>query len=226
LTNESFISPLENLIMNRHVSLALTIIRDAKLPAVHNLTDHVDGVEYRFTWGASDTLGYVQLDTEDADANGEAFEWIAAHPDLKIMDTVRAEDGRAEHLVIRLRDWRAANARRNAEELRVKIGKRRAEAHRDLAGTMPAAMHVDYHLGKVIQWEAERDCWKRIADRPNEFRAVLTSAVVDLITGLGTSADSLEDAIRFRQLTGLRSFVRRARVYMDAEDALDALLSF
>lgn len=212
--------------MNRHASLALTIIRDAKLPAVHNLTDHLDGVEYRFTWGPSDTLGYVQLDTEDADANGEAFEWIAAHPDLKIMDTVRAEDGRAEHLVIRLRDWRAANARRNAEELRVKIAKRRKEARDDLFTTMPVAMNVDFHLGKVAQWEAEHDAWKRIADKPTEFRAVFSSAVIDLINGLGHSADPLEDALRSRKLDGLRSFVRRARVYMDDQDAVDALLSF
>lgn len=212
--------------MNRHASLALTIIRDAKLPAVHNLTDHLDGVEYRFTWGPSETLGYVQLDTEDPDANGEAFEWIAAHPDLKIMDTVRAEDGRAEHLVVRLRDWRTANARRNAAELTAKIGKRRAEARKDMDTTMPSAMHVDFYMGKLVQWEAERDAWKRIADRPSEFRIVFGSAVVDLINGLGHSADALEDALRTRQLTGLRTFVRRARVYMDDQDAVDALLSF
>lgn len=214
--------------MNSNVSLVLTIIRDAKLPAVRQLVDEMLAVDHREEWGEPLSVGYVVLDKEDVDANVEAFEWIAQHPDITILETIEQPGDKAttEVLVIKIRDSRAARARRNAEELRVKIGKRRAEAHRDLMGTMPAAMHVDYHLGKVIQWEAERDCWKRIADRPNEFRAVLTSAVVDLITGLGTSADSLEDAIRFRQLAGLRSFVRRARVYMDAEDALDALLSF
>jgi hypothetical protein len=212
--------------MNRHASLALTIVRDAKLPAVHDLTDHLEGVEYRFTWGPADTLGYVRLDTEDADANGEAFEWIAAHPDLKIVDTIAAEDGRAEHLVIRLRDWRAANARRNAEELRVKIAKRRKEARDDMFTAMPTAMNVDFHLGKVVQWEAEHDAWKCIADKPSEFRVVFGSAVIDLINGLGHSADALEDALRSRKLDGLRSFVRRARVYMDDQDAVDALLSF
>src|SRR5690349_22723849 len=214
--------------MNRHVSLALSIIRDAKLPAVRVLSDELLTVDHQEAWGDPLSVGLVVLDKEDVDANVEAFEWIVQHPDLKILDTIEQKGDLAttEVLVIKLVDVRAANARRNAEELRLKIGKRRADAHKDLMGSMPAAMHVDYHLGKVIQWEAERDCWKRIADRPGEFRAVLTSAVVDLITGLGTSADSLEDAIRFRQLTGLRSFVRRARVYMDAEDAVDALLSF
>jgi hypothetical protein len=217
--------------MHRHVSLALTIIRDAQLPAVLNLLDRVDGLDYRFTWGPAEHLGYVQLDIQDLDANGEAFEWIAAHPDLKIMDTIcedpgPSDNGRTEYLVVRLRDWRVANARRNAEELRIKIAKRRKEARDDMFTTMPTAMNVDFHLGKVVQWEAEQEAWQRIADKPSEFRAVFTSAVVDLIQGLGHSADALEDALRSRKLEGLRTFVRRARVFMDDQDAVDALLSF
>lgn len=217
--------------MNRQTSLVLTIIRDAKLPAVRNLTDSVEGLDYRYTWGPSETLGYVQLDTKDLDANGEAYVWIAGHPDIHLVDTITEDpgpedNGTTEYLVVRLRDWRAANARRNAAELRVKIGKRRAEARRDMDTTMPTAMNVDFHLGKVIQWEAEHDAWKRVADRPSDFRQVFSAAVVDLINGLGDSADPLESALRTRQLNGLRSFVRRARTYMDDQDAVDALLSF
>ena len=110
--------------MNRQTSLVLTIIRDAKLPAVRNLTDSVEGLDYRYTWGPSETLGYVQLDTKDLDANGEAYVWIADHPDIHLVDTITEDpgpedNGTTEYLVVRLRDWRAAIARRNAAELRV-----------------------------------------------------------------------------------------------------------
>lgn len=214
--------------MNRKTSLVLTIIRDAKLPAVQDLRASFPGVDYRYTWGPAETLGFVKLATEDADANGEAFVWISEHPDITVVDTVKLErDGRAEeYLVVRLHDWRAANARRNATELTAKIAKRRNEARADMGGLMPSAIHVDFYMGKLVQWEAERDAWKRIADQPSEFRSVFSAAVADLIQGLGTSADALEDALRTRQLTGLRNFVRRARVYMDDQDAVDAILSF
>lgn len=222
---------LENPIMKRDVSLVLTIIRDAKLPAVRQLADELPGVDYRHTWGPTDSVGLVRLDVTDLDSNAEAFEWIAQHPDIKILDKLcedpgPEDNGTTEVLVVQVRDGRAARARRNAEELRMKSAKRRLEARNDLMGNMSAAMNMEFHLGKVVQWEAEHECWKRIADRPEEFRAVFTSAVVDLIQGIGHSADAVEDALRARKLEGLRSFVRRARVYMDDQDAVDALMSF
>lgn len=212
--------------MNRNVSLALTLIRDAKLPAVRQLADELPGVDHRDSWGKPLSVGLVRLDKEDLDANLVAFEWIADHPDLKVLDTLEDADTTGEILVVRLVDARAANARRNAAELRAKIDKRRKEARDDMFTTMSTAMNVDYHLGKLVQWEAELEAWQRIADKPSEFRVVFGSAVVDLINGLGHSADTLEDALRTRKLNGLRTFVRRARVYMDDQDAVDALLSF
>jgi hypothetical protein len=232
LTNESFISQrLENPIMNRNVSLVLTIIRDAKLPAVLELGDEFKDVQYRSTWGPTGTVGLVRLNVKDLDAHADAFDWIGQHPDIKVLESLcedpgPEDNGSTEILVVQVIDARAARARRNAEELRVKIGKRRLESRNDLGGTMPAAMAVDFHLGKVVRWEAEHECWRRIADKPEDFRAVLSSAVVDLIQGIGHSADALEDGLRAHKLEGLRSFVRRARVYMDPEDAVDALLSF
>lgn len=217
--------------MNRSVSLALTIIRDAKLPAVLDVRASFPGVDYRYTWGPAENVGLVKLNVKDLEAHAEAFQWISQHPDIRVVDALTEDpgpedNGTTEYLVVALRDLRAATARRNALELRDKAAVRRSEAHKDLLGSMPAAMHVDYYMGKIIQWETERDAWQKIADRPQEFRAVFSSAVVDLINGLGSSANELEDALRSRQLEGLRTFVRRARVYMDAEDAVDALLSF
>ncbi len=214
--------------MQREVSLALTIIRDAKLPAVRQLVDETPDVPHREAWGPEYSVGLVRLDVQDLEAQSEAFDWIATHPDIRVIDQVYApgSDGVTEYVVVQLRDYRTASARRNAEELRVKAGKRRAEAVKELAGLMPTAMHVDFYMGKIVQWETERDAWQRIADRPQEFRAVFSSAVVDLVNGLGASASSLEDALRVHQLTGLRSFVRRARVFMTDQDAVDALLSF
>jgi hypothetical protein len=217
--------------MKRDTSFLLTLIRDAKLPAVLELSDQFDDVEYRHTWGPTGTVGLVRLNVKDLDAQAEAFDWLARHPDIRIVESLcedpgPEDNGTTEVVVVQLRDSRAARARRAAEELRGKIGKRRSEAVQELMGNMPSAMHVDYYMGKLVQWEAERGCWLRIADRPSEFRAVLASAVVDLINGLGNSSDALEDALRQRQLEGLRTFVRRARVYMDPEDAVDALMSF
>lgn len=214
--------------MNRNVSLALTIIRDAKLPGVRDLRASFPNVEYRYTWGPEDSVGLVRLDVAHLSMQTEAFDWIARHPDIRVIDQVYmpGSDGITEYLVVQVRDARAANARRNAVELRAKIGKRRTESRKDMETTMPTAMNVDFHLGRIIQWEAELECWERIANHPSDFRQVLGSAVSDLINGLGNSADALEDALRQRRLTGLRSFVRRARVHMDAEDALDALMSF
>lgn len=219
---------LENPIMNRDVSLVLTIIRDAKLPGVRDISDSFPNVEYRHAWGPEDKVGLVRLYVVNLDEQREAFDWIAQHPDIKVVDQVYVpgSDGVTEYVVVQVRDARAARARRNAEELRMKSAKRRLEARNDLMGNMSAAMNVEFHLGKVVQWEAEQECWKRIADRPGDFRAVFTSAVVDLIQGIGHSADAVEDALRECKLEGLRSFVRRARVYMDDQDAVDALLSF
>lgn len=214
--------------MKRNTSLLLTIIRDAKLPGVLELGDELDGVGYSFTWGPTGTAGLVRLNVDELEAQREAFDWIAQHPDIKIVDQLYKEgsDGVTEVVVVHLVNSRAAHARRNADELKRRIGKRRQEAHSDLAGNMSAAMVTDFHLGKVAQWEAERECWERIASHPSEFRSEVSSAVVDLIIGLGNSADALENALRERKLEGLRSFVRRARVYMDPEDAVDALMSF
>lgn len=212
--------------MNRNVSLALTLIRDAKLPAVRQLADELPGIDHGDSWGAPLSVGLVRLDKEDVNANVEAFGWITDHPDLRVLEALEDEDSKTEVLVVQLIDARAANARRNAAELRVKVGKRRAESRKDMDTTMPTAINVDFHLGKIVQWEAELEAWQRIADRPREFRSVFTSAVVDLIQGLGRSGDPLEDALRQCKLEGLRSFVRRARVYMDDQDAVDALLSF
>lgn len=217
---------LENPIMNRNVSLALTLIREAKLPAVRQLADEMPDVSHEEAWGDPLGVALVRLDKEDQDANVMAFEWIAQHPDLKILDTVESADATSEVLAVQLIDARAANARRNASELRTKIAKRRLDARNDMDTRMPAAINVDFHLGKVVQWEAELECWERIADKPREFRDVFSFAVVDLINGLGHSANALEDALRQRKLEGLRTFVRRARVFMDDQDAVDALLSF
>lgn len=214
--------------MNRNVSLVLTIIRDAKLPGVRDLRANFPDVEYRYTWGPEGKVGLVRLNLENQDAHTEAFDWIVQHSDIRVVDQVYApgSDGVTEYLVVQVRDARAAHARMNAAELRAKIGERRTEARKDMDTTMSTAMNVDYHLGKLVQWEAELEAWQRIADKPSEFRAVFGSAVVDLINGLGHSADTLEDALRTRKLNGLRTFVRRARVYMDDQDAVDALLSF
>lgn len=219
---------LENPIMNRNVSLVLTIIRDAKLPGVRDLRASFPHVQHREAWGTEGNVGLVRLDVVHREAQNEAFDWIARHPDIRVLDQVYApgSDGITEYVVVEIRDARAANARRNAQELTLKIGKRRTEARKDMDASMPVAMHVDFYMGKLVQWEAERDAWQRIADKPTEFRIVFGSAVADLINGLGTSADALEDALRKRQLEGLRNFVRRARVYMDDQDAVDALLSF
>lgn len=214
--------------MNRNVSLVLTIIRDAKLPGVRDLRANFPDVEYRYTWGPEGKVGLVRLNLENEDAHTEAFDWIGLHPDIRVIDQVYApgSDGVTEYLVVQVRDARGARARMNAAELRAKIGERRTEARKDMDTTMSTAMNVDYHLGKLVQWEAELEAWQRIADKPSEFRVVFSSAVVDLINGLGHSADTLEDALRTRKLNGLRTFVRRARVYMDDQDAVDALLSF
>jgi hypothetical protein len=217
--------------MNRNVSLVLTLIRDAKLPAVLGLADEFDDVDYRSIWGPTGTVGLVRLNVKDLHEQNEAYIWISEHPDIKIVDELcenpsTEDNGTTEVLVVQVRDARAARSRVHAEALRKKIGERRTEARRDLDSRMPTAMNVDFHLGKLVQWEAELDCWDRIVNYPSEFRQVFSSAVVDLINGLGHSADALEDALRQRQLTGLRSFVRKARVYTDAEDALDALMSF
>lgn len=214
--------------MKRNTSLLLTIIRDAKLPAVLELSDELDGVEYQYTWGPAGTVGLVRLNVEGLEPQRAAFDWIAQHPDIKIVDQLYKEgsDGVTEVVVVQLRDARAARARRAANELGVKIEKRRAEAVEDLAESMPSAMHVDFYMGKLVQWEEERGHWQRIANHPDEFRNTFSSAVVDLINGLGNSSDPLENALRQRRLEGLKTFVRRARIYMDPEDAADAIMSF
>lgn len=206
----------------RRADLAFNIVHNLKLEGVLQVRYRFDGVDVKPEHVNAST---VHLNVQDLSAQAEAYDAIAQHDQLEILDNLykKDSDGVTEWVVVQVRNVMAAQAHINALDLQARLARRDDEAakHSRLSSRANVA---DRFLAHAIALETELELWEEIAKDGADFRRVLALAMANLFQNR-VSGTAMERAIWEAQDEGFRRFIQRARTYSTDEDAAEALLS-